>query len=636
MRILMPFLVILLCFNERGFSQANVQLNNLSNTSVNTHLIPQTANAIDLGSAARGWRNLHLTGGIFLNGKRFVDNHTTGGNVFIGGSVGLTNSTGTTNLGVGDGSLFSNTTGSFNSALGNYSMVNNNVGSSNVAVGSYSLYNNSSGYSNVAIGRGALFSNTVGTNLVAVGDSALFNQAKTDNYFPGWSYRNTAVGSKALFKNTTGYLNTAIGFQSLQSNTTGSGNTATGCYSLLNNTGGDNTATGASSLYFNTTGSSNTAIGSSSLYNNTTGSWNTGVGASSLSFNTSGSFNTAGGLNSMSQNKTGNYNCAFGYSALNNNIAAEKNTAVGYNAGSNFETSASTYLGHGASPTVSGIGNSTALGFQSRVTASNQVRIGNNAVTSIGGYAGWSNISDGRYKKNVKEDVPGLQFIMQLRPVTYNLDMEGIDKAIFAKNAKGQQDANTAGMGTSANEIKAKLEKSKIVYTGFVAQEVENVAKKLHYQFSGIDAPKNSEDFYALRYAEFVVPLVKAVQELSKENEELKKELGDFKNWVMNKFAVASKGAEANSRALPIASLDQNAPNPFGETTTIRYRTPSNGSSELVVTDAAGAVVRKLFLNKSGTGIVTFDAGSLPAGIYSYSIWTNGKEVSAKQMVVAR
>jgi hypothetical protein len=51
--------------------------------------------------------------------------------------------------------------------------------------------------------------------------------------------------------------------------------------------------------------------------------------------------------------------------------------------------------------------NSTAIGNTSRITASNQVRIGNSAVTSIGGYAGWSDISDGRFKKNIKENVPG-------------------------------------------------------------------------------------------------------------------------------------------------------------------------------------------------------------------------------------
>jgi phage regulator Rha-like protein len=43
---------------------------------------------------------------------------------------------------------------------------------------------------------------------------------------------------------------------------------------------------------------------------------------------------------------------------------------------------------------------------------------------------------------------------------------------------------------------------------------VEAVAHKIGYDFSGVDAPKNEKDYYGLRYAEFVVPLVKATQEM--------------------------------------------------------------------------------------------------------------------------
>jgi hypothetical protein len=60
---------------------------------------------------------------------------------------------------------------------------------------------------------------------------------------------------------------------------------------------------------------------------------------------------------------------------------------------------------------------------------------------------------------------------------------------------------------------KAALDKEVIIQTGFLAQEVEQAAQSLGYDFSGVDAPKNENDFYGLRYAEFVVPLVKAVQE---------------------------------------------------------------------------------------------------------------------------
>jgi hypothetical protein len=38
--------------------------------------------------------------------------------------------------------------------------------------------------------------------------------------------------------------------------------------------------------------------------------------------------------------------------------------------------------------------------------------------------------SDKRVKKNIKENVPGLAFINKLKPVTYNLDLNAIDKIV--------------------------------------------------------------------------------------------------------------------------------------------------------------------------------------------------------------
>jgi hypothetical protein len=60
--------------------------------------------------------------------------------------------------------------------------------------------------------------------------------------------------------------------------------------------------------------------------------------------------------------------------------------------------------------------------------------------------------------------------------------------------------------------------------TGFIAQEVEQVAKELGFEFGGIDAPKNEKDDYGLRYADFVVPMVKAIQEQQAQIDALKKQ----------------------------------------------------------------------------------------------------------------
>ena len=61
---------------------------------------------------------------------------------------------------------------------------------------------------------------------------------------------------------------------------------------------------------------------------------------------------------------------------------------------------------------------------------------------------------------------------------------------------------------------------------------MEHAANEAGYDFSGIDKPKNENDFYGLRYSDFVVPLVKAVQQqqhridaLEKQNDDLQKRI---------------------------------------------------------------------------------------------------------------
>jgi len=150
------------------------------------------------------------------------------------------------------------------------------------------------------------------------------------------------------------------------------------------------------------------------------------------------------------------------------------------------------------------------------------VRIGNSANWSYGAYANWTNISDERFKRNVKENVAGLNFIMLLRPVTYQMNVTALSKKL------------NEGDGKELNETMklAIAEKEKMVWTGFMAQEVETAAKATGFDFSGVDKPRNDYGVYGLRYAEFVVPLVKGMQEqqlliesLQKRNEELAKRI---------------------------------------------------------------------------------------------------------------
>ncbi len=258
----------------------------------------------------------------------------------------------------------------------------------------------------------------------------------------------------------------------------------------------------------------NVAIGCNSLPANTYGDKNTAVGYNSLVLNVYGSQNTAIGVQSLYAN-TSSYNTAVGYYTLNNNTTGQCNTAVGYYATVDYGN----------------LYNASMFGYLTPATASNQVRIGNFQVTSIGGNVGWTTLADKFFQKNIKNNVPGLDFINKLNPVTYQVSTDAIKQ--FIKNIPDVSD----DLHKEASE-----KKEAVIQSGFIAQEVEEAAQSLGFDFSGVDAPKNDHDIYGLRLAEFVVPLVKAVQEqqqmisnLEKRIEELESRLAKFEQ-VMGEY----------------------------------------------------------------------------------------------------
>jgi trimeric autotransporter adhesin len=434
------------------------------------------------------------------------------GNTFVGAQAGSSNTTGFSltgigtyallnnitggeNTAIGPSTLYSNTSGSYNTAIGRGALFQSNA-NNNTAIGFKSLFSNTSGSENTAIGTLSLLSTTIGNRNTAIGTAALYsNTSGSFNTANGFNtlYSNTtgnsnsANGHLALYSNTIGDNNTANGLKALYSNTSGFDNTANGSDALYSNTSGfDNTANGYYALTTNTTGRNNTANGSQTLYSNTTGDNNTANGAFALQLNTTGVYNTANGSRALFHNITGNNNTAVGNDALYYNTTGSNNVAIGIEAGPapNFTNLFNTI----------GIGNDGAY----QHGASNQVIIGNTSTLFIGGKVNWGIVSDERIKRNIKEDVKGLDFIMKLRPVTYNISNDAISEVRKIKDTLN---------------LPGKYDGEKITYTGFLAQEVEKAAIATGYNFSGYTKPATTDQLYTIRYAEFVVPLTKAVQE---------------------------------------------------------------------------------------------------------------------------
>jgi hypothetical protein len=459
-------------------------------------------------------------------------------NTFWGYFTGVENPTGTDNMGVGAFALQSTQGGSYNTASGARALISNTAGNNNTSSGFQSMFNNITGSFNTAIGVQALYANTYGSGLTATGYQALYHDDVPQGAEGGDGFGNTANGYQSLFSSTVGYNNTAMGYQSLYLNVSGTTNAAVGYQAMYSNTsGGGNTAFGYSCMYSNTTGLGNTASGYGALSANTTGQFNTASGSNTMGFNTSGNENTATGIMALWANTTGNGNTGTGRGALTTNISGTWNTGNGYSAlyyntignyntadgaqslafnTSGIENVAAGYLslytnttgsdntaiGASADVSTGGLTNATALGFGAIVDASNKVRIGNSAVTVIEGQVPFTTPSDGRFKFNVQENVKGLDFILKLRPVTYQFDVQRFDARL--SHQSGQ---NSYALPASYDEA------TRIRRTGFIAQEVEKAADAAGYDFSGIIRPKTDDDHYSLSYESFVVPLVKAVQE---------------------------------------------------------------------------------------------------------------------------
>jgi hypothetical protein len=410
---------------------------------------------------------------------------------------------------------------------------------------------------------------TNGAGSIAIATSGGTLSGGTTNYIPKWTSSTSLSSTSILYDNGT---NVGIGTTSpssklhvkgssdatqliVQANSTQSNNnpliklrnsSGTDLLSIhsdntnnvflglnagrVNNTGGGaiaNTFIGAYAAYSNTGGGYNTANGQNALYSNTTGSGNTANGQNALYSNSTGFDNTADGRDALYSNTTGYYNTASGKWSLYEITTQNDNVALGYSAGDYYAFLQGTFVGSNCYPNSNGYTNVSGLGYAASPTASNSVRIGNASVTSIGGYANWTNVSDARFKKNVRENVKGLEFVMKLHPVTYNLDAWKLAETL-QEDRRRDKDGNITTTQPDEATAKARDDKSAIVQTGLIAQEVERAAREVGYDFSGVDAPKNENDFYGLRYAEFVAPLVKAVQEQQKMIEELQKRIEEL------------------------------------------------------------------------------------------------------------
>jgi hypothetical protein len=85
------------------------------------------------------------------------------------------------------------------------------------------------------------------------------------------------------------------------------------------------------------------------------------------------------------------------------------------------------------------------------------------------------------------------------------------------------------------------------------------------------------------------------------------------------------------------ATLQQNAPNPFSQTTQIKYYLPATvKTAYLCIYDLQGAQLKQTAIQERGEGVQTLHGSELKAGMYLYTLIADGQEVDTKRMILTK
>ena len=154
--------------------------------------------------------------------------------------------------------------------------------------------------------------------------------------------------------------------------------------------------------------------------------------------------------------------------------------------------------------------------------------------------------------------------------------------------------------------------------------------------------------------------LVRAVQELSEQNEaqniviasmnarfeqqqrlieNLQHQIDELRNpnilrpFSIDTFEESAFGTMQSKTASPV--LHQNVPNPFSQSTQIRYYLPETVSTaSLRIFDMNGRQLMQIPLTERGEGMEVIQNSQFAPGIYLYALIADGQKIDVKRMIL--
>lgn len=262
-------------------------------------------------------------------------------------------------------------------------------------------------------------------------------------------------------------------------------------------------------------------------------------------------------------------------------------------------------------------------------------------VLKVNGATVWG--SDARLKENISSIPNSLGQLNQLNGVKYNLRDENNIKGLNTKSVQEEIPAKILE-GLSQSEIENLYKEMEIAqkankkdlnrtHYGFLAQDVEKVFPDLVY--------KDSAGMMSVDYIGLIPILVNALNEQQQQMEYIisnccgKQIVSKSNVWteVEDDPAIEIKSTEQTTEQS--AFLEQNIPNPFNQTTLIKYYLPESVSTALLCFyDLQGKQLKQIKLSERNEAAVSVAASEFSPGIYLYALIADGKEIDVKRMIL--
>src|SRR5574344_337818 len=223
--------------------------------------------------------------------------------------------------------------------------------------------------------------------------------------------------------------------------------------------------------------------------------------------------------------------------------------------------------------------------------------------------------SDIRLKENVvslsnnENSDNTLSNILDMNVIEYNL-----------KDINSETDSATTTVSAAKTRSLARSTVARKRYYGLSAQELQQIYPDM--------VTEQQNGYLAVNYVELVPILIRSIQELKSEIDDLKPSSSEDVV-TTQKFKIALALKKDNI-------LYQNTPNPFKENTEIRFQLSADAKNSLIcIFDMQGKMLKQISIDPSQSSI-TIDGTEFNAGMYLYSLVINGNEIDTKRMILTK